>query len=804
MGCGIFISAGGNMRIRLSVFLITIMAGVFLGADYEVTRVDFLSEYRLEVNGAGPLLVKSDPIRNKIIVAHTYTSSVSLIDGRDHSVLNIPIRSRIPQYLKDEALQIDSATGHIYLIGNRCLHVVIPEKKKAITIPTNDQFEMVAINEASGDACLVGRSSRNLVLVSLKTGKIRTLAWLSHRETMVNLNQTPPPPIRKVVWDRKSNSWVAIDGFSARLFVFSSSGRILKERKLKVKPGVRWHFAAYNQNNHCLYLVIETDKRKVVEAVKIDIRRGRDLAVTLPEFSEAVGINYNSHLDEVYIPYDNHPSVHVVSFRQGGKVSEIKIPAYGNDASAIDLDNQKLFVSSWAYGEINVLDLGQRKLTKRIRNLGIIPHMFSMSFNPANQNLYIPIGATAVNGSFGAAVTCLDTRTFKTRKVYTGWAPVDSVALKNRDGVLVFNSEDSFAEVQPDGSSRFLRLPCDYPGRVVTLPDGYICLAYGPHQAYWPVVYIWGAKNGILGIHPETFEFYDRRIPRLAQQIAVDRSGVLYALQNNWGREKQFVISLPDAIRSPNQGDMRWELDDMVVRETTQRILKYDSDHHWLYMVRVGERDDEAGVLQVLDLNSRKVLFRCPVGLTPVGLAFNRKRIAVGNFDSNSITVVNKADFSITRLETGEKPLDLIYRGDELVVINHQERTLQFPGGDSVKYPLPGPGRPDGLFDSGKELILTSHSSDRLQIHSFSVQSRTFHLIHEERYPYGETSFDTNNTAFFVRGQFGDGLFRINRILQDSQGCLWISDFLSGKLFIIKPESVVCPGQGSGKGESGY
>ncbi|MCK4942000.1 MAG: hypothetical protein KAS65_00415, partial [Candidatus Aminicenantes bacterium] len=158
------------MRIRLSVFLITIMTGVFLGADYEVTRVDFLSEYRLEVNGAGPLLVKSDPIRNRIIVAHTYTSSVSLIDGRDHSVLNIPIRSRIPQYLKDEALQIDSATGHIYLIGNRCLHVVIPEKKKAITIPTNDQFEMVAINEASGDACLVGRSSRNLVLVSLQTG----------------------------------------------------------------------------------------------------------------------------------------------------------------------------------------------------------------------------------------------------------------------------------------------------------------------------------------------------------------------------------------------------------------------------------------------------------------------------------------------------------------------------------------------------------------------------------------------------------------------------------------------------------
>ena len=71
------------------------------------------------------------------------------------------------------------------------------------------------------------------------------------------------------------------------------------KRDLKVKPGARWHFAAYNQDNRCLYLVIETKERKVVEAIKVDIHRNRDQIITLPGLSEAVGINYHPGRDEV-------------------------------------------------------------------------------------------------------------------------------------------------------------------------------------------------------------------------------------------------------------------------------------------------------------------------------------------------------------------------------------------------------------------------------------------------------------------------------------------------------------------------
>ncbi len=773
------------MSYKLPGIIISLFMALPLLAGYDVTRVDFLRSLNLKVNAAGPLLVKADPIRNRIILVNTYTSSLSIIDGRDHSVFNVPIKSRIPQYLKDEALQIDTTSGNIYVVGNHMLHVVFPEKKKAFNIDTGDQYEMVAINEKNSNAYLVGRASVFLAMVDLKSRKSRTIRWVDKKESIQNLNQTPPPPIRKVVWDKQNDRVIAVDGMSGICYIFSSSGRLLNKRRLQIENGSRWHFAGFNRKNSSMYCVIENSKREVIEAVKIDVGRRKETVIDLPKFTEAVGVNYNALADEVIIPYDNHPSVHVVSFKNKGNISEIKIPAYGNDASAIDTKNNILYVSSWAYGEINVIDLEQKKLVKRIPNLGILPHMFSMAFNQANNKLYIPIGATAVNGSFGAALTSLDTVSYDVEKIYTGWAPVDLIPLKNRQTVLVFNSEDRFAEVKPDGSFTTRTLPCSYPGQVISSPGGHITLSYGPHQSYWPVVYIWGARNGILGIDPRGFEFYDRRIPRLAQRMVVDKNGVLYALQNNWGREKQFIITLPDAVRSPNLGDMRWELNDWVIRETTQRIFEYDPYTHWLYIVRVGETDSDSGILQILDLDSREVLLRYPVGKTPVDLDFDEQQIGVTNFDANTVTIINKSDFSIKRIKTGEKPLKLIFKGGDVFVINHDEKTLQIFGKEQKKYDIPGLGKPDNLFDNGNELIVTSHSSEVFLIHSFSVKKKAFSLIHEYGYPYGETSVDTNNTAFYVRGQFGDALFDLNQIEKDEKGRIWITDFISGKLFIL-------------------
>jgi DNA-binding beta-propeller fold protein YncE len=509
------------------------------------------------------------------------------------------------------------------------------------------------------------------------------------------------------------------------------------------------------------------------------------MVVPLPGLTEGVGINYNPKREEVYIPYDNHPSVHVVDFKTSGTVHEIKIPTYGNDASAIDEAGSILYVSCWGYGEIEVINLETRLLVKRIRDVGIIPHMFSMTFNPNIGRLIIPIGASAVNGSFGSALTVLDPVSEKMQKIYTGWAPVALAEMKSKEGFLVFNSEDEAAEVTPDGTFKRHHLPCQFANNAIKTPSGNIYVSYGPHQSYWPVVYIWAAKNGILGIDPDTMTFYDRRIPRMAHQMTLDKDGVLYLLQNNWGLEKQFLFTLPDEVRNPNLDQSHVELGDMLLRETTQRILKYDAQDHRLYIVRVGETDDEAGILQIYDLASQKVLLKYPVGLSPTDLVFDDMFIYITAFDSDTIAVVDKDDFSVHKIKTGEKPFKMALMGRDLYVINHDDNSLQVFGKEPGTYPLPCPGRPDAIFDAGGSLIITAHSPEALNILSFSPASKSFETIHRQMYPYGETTVDTDNSSFYLRGQFGDGIFEINQIKQDRKGRLWITDFLSGKLFIV-------------------
>ncbi len=70
---------------------------------------------------------------------------------------------------------------------------------------------------------------------------------------------------------------------------------------------------------------------------------------------------------------------------------------------------------------------------------------------------------------------------------------------------------------------------------------------------------------------------------------------------------------------------------------------------------------------------------------------------------------------------------------------------------------------------------------------TFDLKTKKFTLLHREQYPFGETSFAGNNSSFFVRGQFGDCLYDLCKIKTDEAKRIWVSDFLSGKLFIIEP-----------------
>lgn len=767
------------------IFLLIFSAG---NADVSVTTVDFLQQMDLNINSAGPLLVKMDTLRNRLVVANTLSSSFTVIDCRTNRVTNIPLAGRALQHLKSAAMTLNHKTGEVCLIGIDSFYIISPEKKTAHTVETNFQFETIAMDENTGNVFLAGRQCTSLGFYNAEKDEFKLVNWLDSAEELMNLNATPPPPIRKVTADPGLKRIIASDGLTARLFLFdATNGKLMEIRQLSLNKGGRWHFAGYNRNSHCLYLVIETNERKVIQAAKIDIAGASETIIDLPRFTEAVGINYHSKRDQVYIPYDNHPSVHVVDFKNEGAITEIKLPAFGNDASAVDVRNDRLFIASWAHGEIDVVNLKTRKLIKRIPNLGILPHMFNMAYNSHNNKLYIPKGATAVNGTFGAAVSLLDPETEQMTKIYTGWTPMDIVEMKTRNSFLVFNSEDQFAEVNANGELAFHDLPFDYPIQALAGANGDVYLSYGPHQSYWPNVYIWDAKNGMLTILADDLSFYDRRIPRQAQQMALDKNGVLYFTQNNWGGEEQFLGRLKDGVRLFEIGK-RIRLKDHVVRETTQRILKYDAQRHQLYLVRTGEQSQDPSVFQVINIDSQAVQHRTELGLAATDLAFNEKNIYVSNFGSNTVSISGKNNFDQKTLKTGRGPLKLCNSDERIFVINHLENSLQEIRKNGKTWSLPAEGFPNNIFAWKNNLIITSHSENSLHIFQFDPKKEKFKALHEFDYPYGDVRFDRHNASSYMNGQFGDAVYSITRGKVDYNGRLWITDFLSGKLFILESE----------------
>ena len=163
---------------------ILIVAVIFvcklLFAQYTVKEVNFLKEYELDYNAAGPIITKVDSLRNRLAVLHTNSSMVSVINCRDNKVTNIPIESRGIQHLKDESMIIDNRSGIIYAIGNHCLHVVFPKQETSKTFPLDKQYEMVAVDENTGDAFLVGRESKKIAHLNFKNDKVSYLSWLKH------------------------------------------------------------------------------------------------------------------------------------------------------------------------------------------------------------------------------------------------------------------------------------------------------------------------------------------------------------------------------------------------------------------------------------------------------------------------------------------------------------------------------------------------------------------------------------------------------------------------------------------------
>ncbi len=150
------------------------------------------------------------------------------------------------------------------------------------------------------------------------------------------------------------------------------------------------------------------------------------------------------------------------------------------------------------------------------------------------------------------------------------------------------------------------------------------------------------------------------------------------------------------------------------------------------------------------------------------------------------MTAIDKSSYEVSIIETGEGPLKLCRAGESVYVICSADNTLREVAEESRRHKLPHKAVPDNLFEWNGQLVITSHNSEKLYIDRFDPAKRRFTTVLEMEYPYGNTRFDTRNVSFYVRGQYGDAVFEITRAETDTEGRLWVTDFLSGKLFILE------------------
>ncbi len=306
-----------------------------------ITRVDLLAPLGLQVNAAGPLLVRMD-------------AAAQPAGGGQHPQL-IGHAHRLPQPLRAQhrrrharaAVPEVGSAGHRFAQRQRLCHRPTAPWKWCSPIP---------------DARAPSRRERSsrwwpwtkpTAMPSWSAGRAATWhgrpeerpdplhpAGAKRKKAPQNLNQTPPPPMRKVVCDSAARRVAAVDGHSATLHRFSADD--LQPRQAGCWPsspeaagispatppatghpagggdsGAQGHPGGKDRGSPAADDVI-------VPLARVQRGRGHRLR-------RGAGRDYSS-------PTTTIPACTWSISRTTG-ISEIKLPAYGNDATALDANH---------------------------------------------------------------------------------------------------------------------------------------------------------------------------------------------------------------------------------------------------------------------------------------------------------------------------------------------------------------------------------------------------------------------------------------------------------------------------------
>lgn len=770
--------------------------------------VDFPEKRRLPQNALGPQVVCADPSRSRIFVACANSSRIAIINGDyDNSLMThqpwrhacyevttLYAHSRMPRRLRNPGMIVSAESGQFFLLGERQLIIVESSGRDLNVIDLPGDYEAIALDDENQRVILAGRTCPDLAIVDGKTEKVTTVACLEPAPQLPFMAASAPPPIRfPFVLPHKNRAYI-LDGCTASLVTVNlETLEKMDERKLPVEAVPRWHVAGFNKQREIVYAVLENKKREAKHAIAIDLTGENDVVVDLPEkHTEPAGIIGDPTRGEVYIPYDNKALVHVVTFDAEPTIETIDLPDLGVNATAYDPETRMLYAAGWKQAALYVLDMNERKRTLTVPFFPVYPHMNSMALDRFTNKLYIPTGSAAVNGTFGSAVSVFDTDTLEHSEVLTGWAPVCMARKPGSENYYVFSSNREYAEVTPSGKCTFHQLPHPYPRQAITdIKNRGVWVAYGPHSSWWPSYYINGTRNGIFFLNENGEVVKNRMTPKLVQNMIQDKDGQLWAMQNTWGKEEPFLLTYPlDA--SGKEG--RWtdlRLPPKVDNECVLRLLAQDEKTGLIYAGKTGNLNTENGTLYAIDPKARTIIKEYETGRTPTSLcvASKRNRIYVTNFDDDTVTIIDTKTGDVKTKPTGSKPLvsAVNEKTGDVYVVNHKGASLTiFTQNGSRTIPLLKGFLPNNiLIDSVTGYAFVTAIGEK-GFRLFRVDAKTGKAVYVMRDMifYSDFDFDHTNTAFQVRGQWGDGIFLVTEMSLDKKRRIWVTDYLSGKLRI--------------------
>lgn len=783
---------------RLSIALSILLLGapssgcsLFQEVGPSVVTVDFLKRMGLEVNALGPQVVLGDPSRSRVFGACANSSAVAVIEGAKKEVFNIPVGSRMPRRLREQGMKISRRTGKLFLLGAERLIIVDPVQRSAAVVPLPGDFEALDLDEAKGRTYLAGRTRGDLAVVEEGTREVRLIPFGEAGAPLPFMAASAPPPIRIPFVDAKTGRVYVVDGTSSTLVTIDlEKESVLASRKLPVGSFPRWHTAGFDPDKGRIFAALENEGREAKHALAIDARGDDDVVLDLPEgHREPAGVTCDPARGELYIPYDNMKVIHVAAFDGEPAVHAVPLPAAGVDAAVYDDEARTLYAAGWNQAALYIVDMKERNVRFTVPFIPVYPHMNSITLNRAEGQLFIPSGSTAVNGTFGTGLFVFDTRTFAGSTVCTGWAPISLARKPGSEAHFVFGTDREFAKVEPDGTFRMHALPHPYLHQALLTPDeSGVFVAYGPHSSWLPRYYIEGARNGIFLLGREGRLIEDRMTPRLVQGMIFDKEGRLWAMQNTWGREEPFLILYPGS------GEDRFKLGlpPKVDNECVLRLLALDEDTGRIYVGRTGNLNTEKGLVHEIDPRSRTLLNTWEVGRTPTDIAVltGKARVYVANFDDDTVSIVHRNDGRTETMPVGDGPFALAAHDPfgAIYVLNHLEASLTILGREKKTLPLPPGALPNNLIveSSRGRVFITAHGESEARVYMYSPREGSMDVILREEHPYGEVTFDGTNAAFQLRGQWSDALFRITRMRFDEAGRLWVTDFLGGKVWILK------------------